>query len=65
MVPMFTCGFLRSNFPLAARTVSERRRNGEAPEEGVERTEYRKLEEALVKEEAKGGLDLVTRVRVL
>lgn len=45
--------------------MSERRRSGEAPVDGVERTEYRKLEEALVKEEAKGGLDLVTRVRVL
>lgn len=62
MVPMLTCGFLRSNLPLAARTVSERRRNGEDPVDGEERTEYRKMEEALVKEEAKGGLDLVARV---
>lgn len=61
MVPMLTCGFLRSNLPLAARTVSERRRK-EAPVDGEERTEYRKMEEALVKEEAKGGLDLVARV---
>lgn len=42
--------------------MSERRRNGEDPVDGEERTEYRKMEEALVKEEAKGGLDLVARV---
>ncbi|PON36617.1 hypothetical protein PanWU01x14_326860, partial [Parasponia andersonii] len=55
IVPMLTCGFLRSNFPLAARTKNDLRLRMEFPAGGESEMEKRNGFEALVEEKRGEG----------